>query len=515
MEIFTGGDFLVVRVPLKNLFIGNIDGETEAARDDFEQLFYTENSKFDEIMRPEKFIISGRKGTGKTILAKYVHKKINEIPNNHCEISTKDDYILRKLIDLQYREIKGEELSIFWKWTLLLQVGKVLLKGYKLRKKIPGTAEYKLNKFIETKYPEDIFKIKDVNKSYGRKSLLKGDVKSKGVKDLGVAASREDTAQISTNYIISEYFEVIGQLERLLFDCLKKEKEVVLIYDDLDELEEKIGEDSLHYRTLISMIETIKNLNIMFKNINKKNTKIIVLLRSDIIDEIHKVSSNSNKLITESKVNLYWIEKKATTRAEHPLMEMILNKVKKSAEEYSSLNKNELYKLLFPKKIRNKEVIAYLLDYSFGRPRDITRYLNLIIEDNPEDTYFDSTAFLDCAQKYSKWFYDELQNEISIHENKEMIQDGLRLINDIKKISFTYEMIDTHFTQKKEHYANIKDLKKTMSYLYKLGVIGNSWKHKGSKYYHSAWGYRDDATSDPNFSQTFVVHFGLRKYFSL
>lgn len=506
---------MVRQVPLKELFIGNIDGETEAARDDFEQLFYTKNSKFDEIMRPEKFIISGRKGTGKTILAKYVHKKINEIPNNYCEISTKDEYILRKMIDSQYREIKGEELSIFWKWTLLLKVGRVLLKGDTWRKKIPFTAEYKLNKFIKAKYPQDILKVKDINKTYGRKSSLTGDAKRKGMNDLGIAASREDTAQISTNYIISEYFEVIGQLEELLYDCLRKEKEVVLIYDDLDELEEKIGEDSLHHRTLISMIETIKGLNIMFKSLHKKNTKIIVLLRSDIIDEIHKFSSNSNKLITESKVNLYWKEKRSTTRADHPLMEMILNKVQISVEEYSSLNKDELYKLLFPKKVSHKEAIAYLIDYSLGRPRDITRYLNLIIEDNPEGTYFDPTAFRDCAQKYSKWFYDELLNEISIHENKEMIQDGLRLINDIKKITFKYSEIETHFTENQEHYANIKNLKGTISHLYKLGVIGNSWKHKGSKYIHYAWGYRDDATSDPNFSDTFVVHYGLRKYFSL
>lgn len=69
---------MVSRAHLKDLFIGNIDGETEAARNDFEQLFYTKNSKFDEIMLPGKFIISGRKGTGKTILAQYIYKKINE-----------------------------------------------------------------------------------------------------------------------------------------------------------------------------------------------------------------------------------------------------------------------------------------------------------------------------------------------------------------------------------------------------------------------------------------------------
>ena len=510
-----GGVLLVQLVPLKDLFVGSINGETEASRDDFEQLFYTKNSKYDEIMRPEKFIISGRKGTGKTILANYVHKKVNEKQNSICKIATKNDYVLRKLIDVQFREMKVEEVSIFWKWTLLYQISDALIKGGGWQKRVPFTAERKLAKFLDTIYPEDIIKVKDVNKSYGIKNSLKGDAKRTGIKELAVTATHENTAQVSTNYITKEYFELIKQLEDLLYNCLKKEKEIVLIYDDLDELDEKLGEDSTHYRTLISMIETIKELNIAFKSLNKKNTKIVVLLRSDIIDEIHKHSSNSNKLITESEVKLYWIEKRSKKYEEHPLMEMILNKAQKSVEDYSSLNKDELYKILFPKKISNKDAMAYLLDYSLGRPRDITRYLNLIKENNPEATHFDPKAFKNCAQKYSKWFYDELQNEISIHENRDMLQDGLRLINDMKKITLTYDLIEAHFTHKKEYYPNIENLKETISHLYRLGVIGNSWKHKNSSYYHFAWGYRDDASSDPNFSQFFVVHFGLRKYFSI
>ncbi|PGM06384.1 FunZ [Bacillus thuringiensis] len=510
-----GGVLLTNQVLLKDLFIGSIDGETEASRGDFEQLFYTKNSKFDEIMRPEKFIISGRKGTGKTILAKYVHKKVNEKPDSYCKIFTKNDYVLRKLIDTQFREMKPEELSIFWKWTLLYQISDTLNKKVGLRKKIPFTAEYKLAQFLKNIYPDDIFKVKDVNKSFGIKNSLKGDAKKKGLSELAVTAAHENTAQVSTNYLTKEYFELISQLEELLYNCLKKEKEIVLIYDDLDELDEKFGDDSKHYQTLISMLETIKDLNIVFKSLSKKNTKIVVLLRSDIIDEIHKHSSNSNKLVTESEVNLYWIEKRSKKREEHPLMEMVLNKVQKSAEQYSSINKAQLYKMLFPRRINHKDAIVYLLDYSLGRPRDIIRHLNLVIEDSPEATNFDPAAFRNCAQKYSKWFYDELQNEISIHKNREMLRDGLRLINDMKKITFTYDLIKDHFTQKKEHYANIEDLKETISHLYKLGVIGNSWQHKNSDNYHFSWGYRDDASNDPNFSQTFVVHSGLRNYFSI
>lgn len=36
-----------------------------------ENFFYTADGKSEELLLPEKFIISGRKGTGKTILAHY------------------------------------------------------------------------------------------------------------------------------------------------------------------------------------------------------------------------------------------------------------------------------------------------------------------------------------------------------------------------------------------------------------------------------------------------------------
>ncbi|WP_423748519.1 P-loop ATPase, Sll1717 family, partial [Bacillus cereus] len=122
-------------------------------------------------------------------------------------------------------------------------------------------------------------------------------------------------------------------------------------------------------------------------------------------------------------MNLYWIDK-SYKGAEHPLMEMILNKIQKSVKEYESLSKDELYKMIFFHRINEKDIISYLLDYSFGRPRDITRYLNLIIEKNPNAIAFNPKAFKDCAKEYSKWFYDELQNEVSINENKSMLLDG-------------------------------------------------------------------------------------------
>lgn len=497
---------------LKDIYIGNIDGEEEAIRGDFEQLFYTKNSKYQEIMTPGKFIISGRKGTGKTLLANYLFKKANESKNISCKILKKEDFTLQRLIDLQSRDLRESELSLFWKWSILLKLGEVIISEQKIKTIIPNSKNKKLKKFLSKKYPDDLYKLKDFNKTTSESSTLNGETKKSNSK---ARATIESGKQISENYGQKEYFELLNTLESLVTKCIKKHKDIILIFDDLDELEDRVNNHEFYSKLLISMLETIQSLNLVFRKLNKVNSKIIVLLRSDIIDDIHSFSSNSNKLTSEGRVNLYWIDKKHSTPAEHPLMEMILTKIETSLNLEPSLNKNSIYKMFFPKKVKNKEVIDYLLDYSFGRPRDIVRYLNLVITKYPDAKTFEPIFFKDCLQEYSKWFFNELKNEISISEHKTLITDGLKLINDFKRNTFHYNMIEQFYTANSTDYPNITNLKETLQHLYKLGVIGNSWRHGYKGNFRYSWGYREDASDESNFSKTFVIHYGFRKYFSL
>ena len=94
-----------MNIDLNKINLGSIDGEKESSYENFDRLFYTKNSKYNEIMHPEKFIISGRKGTGKTILANYIVKNLST--QKHCMYGfNKDDFKLQKLIDLDYRDLK-------------------------------------------------------------------------------------------------------------------------------------------------------------------------------------------------------------------------------------------------------------------------------------------------------------------------------------------------------------------------------------------------------------------------
>jgi len=69
---------------LKDVFLGYNDGKKEAKyRSDYENFFYDYSNIYENIIRPDKYIMIGRKGSGKTILAEY-YKKLTK--NDPCHV---------------------------------------------------------------------------------------------------------------------------------------------------------------------------------------------------------------------------------------------------------------------------------------------------------------------------------------------------------------------------------------------------------------------------------------------
>ena len=276
----------------------------------------------------------------------------------------------------------------------------------------------------------------------------------------------------------------------------------------------------MFYIDLLSgLIKTVKKLNLEISAKGSTNSKIILALRDDILSYMQDYNTNLNKLISSHFVDLNWLDKVNPSEPyKHPLMNLILSKIKKSTIEYSNITNKKLYELLFPKKIRDKDAIYYLLDHSFGRPRDIIKFLNIIQAKHGSSFDFKPKYFSSCMKDYSNWFYDELSNEISIHNNSDFIRESLELVKNIRKIHFKIDDAINVYVSNSQSYPNIQNVNEAIISMYKLGVIGNSWQtmsNSNTTKYHHSWSYRCDADSEPDFSKDFVVHSALRKRFSL
>ena len=118
---------MYLSVKLKNLFVGNADGDIESKKELFKDMFYKENKKYDEINNNwYKFIISGPKGSGKTILGQYI-KKVYEDDGIQCKILKSDSIALSKLINIGKDSLDRSEIILFYKWFILVEISKIVL----------------------------------------------------------------------------------------------------------------------------------------------------------------------------------------------------------------------------------------------------------------------------------------------------------------------------------------------------------------------------------------------------
>lgn len=456
-------------VELKKLNLGCADGDSESNKKEFLDLFYTGNNKYDEITNdPMKYIVFGKKGTGKTVLGRYIEKKYNQ-KGIECRIFNKDDIALLKMIEKNKEELSGDEAIQLFKWILYRKIHQVIK-----------------NKTIKGKF---------------------GFKKDTRQRNKDIKAYNKALARLNEMCLI-RYGNGNYEFEECIFICLKVQS-VVIILDDLDELDIDLGEDKYSAKALNKLIEAMKNVNLLFAKNELLSSKCILLIRSDIIEELNKRSTNLNKVIQDNSVELYWIEKENSTPERHMIMEMILNKVKKSSKEYYNYSNKELYKILFPEPINKQNVVTYLINNSYGRPRDIITYLQIIKKRYPNETCFRAKMFRECKQSYSDAFQKELYNEAKIHIDLETFEEYLKLIRDYGKNSFYASNLRTYYKSRRKNYNKSIDVNECLTKLYQLGVVGNMRKNSNDEIIYS-WGYRKDGNPNVNLELKLTVHYGLR-----
>lgn len=502
-------------VKLKDLYMGLPDGEVEAQDERFQELFFDPNNKYDEIINnKEKFLIIGSKGSGKTYLSKYI---VDKSPSKQaCTIVDPEKFWICKLINIEEQELTNEHISLLCRWFLLCEIANSLLKKHCLRKYSPVSRLSKLQKFIK-EYNDDTF-YKIVSLSTTNNQELSGSSSytlshsdkpySRGVQHSTEAKLSNGRSYESTR---KKFSDLINYFEQLVFDCFRMNDHLLIILDDLDELKKEAGEQSEHI--IYNLIIAAKKYNFHF-NSRAKSLKIIMLLRSDILNKMQGSHPNLNKIKTSCSIELYWLLDSTHDKWDHPLISMIFHKIRASCEPYKNRSNKELFEILFPESIDKKNPLDFLLDHSLGRPRDIVTFLNCAKKEFPGRTCFSATVLKETRKIYATDFYNEMLNQASFYKSSSYSTQCLKLIAGIKRPSFSYNDIKALYEENKDSYNEIDNLDDAIHFLYRLGAIGNSWKAKKGKH-RTCWYYKIDAIDEVDLSKNFTIHYELRKKFSL
>ena len=138
---------------LKDFYVGNDDGKKEAAyKDDFERYFYDHENIYERILDKQRFLLLGRKGMGKTILAEFIKKTASKNSEWFCEICSFSDFKFQKLKHLKSDDLSPNEFKPVWRWILLLELSKLILKDQSICDEKSVIA---LEKFIKENFDEN------------------------------------------------------------------------------------------------------------------------------------------------------------------------------------------------------------------------------------------------------------------------------------------------------------------------------------------------------------------------
>lgn len=395
-------------VSTKNFYFGAPEAEGEN-RKGFSILEYFEDflGVLDELERG-KFIFTGRKGVGKSAIAKFIKDKSDNTFGSHASLLRISDLNLEKSIQDSH---KFDENLIF-EWLILIQLVKHLIESETI---INQQEHNKLKKFLEN--------------NAGIASLDKYEF-VEGIKKNGGEVSFGILSHVFGG-IVKKYFDVkitrapfykfILPLKEIINTILSyqvcENKEFWILFDDLDisyDVSSKDDNDNL-----ISLLRVAKNYN--NEVFRKGNAKVLVFLREDMRNIILSKYPDSAKLFASYEININWYSHFQTSSNlnENPLKKLADKRIKVNFENFNIHFTESPWDKLISKSIgmREKSSFKYILDFTFYRPRDIISFLSMVSKE-----HYKYPIELKDIRKILSDFIDininEIRSELSLYFNE-------------------------------------------------------------------------------------------------
>lgn len=475
--------------------LGEVYGENEVKfLDNYMDFYYDLNNAQMKILDKRKFVVIGRKGTGKTLLAHVVCENLKK-DYSIASVESLKEFVFHELTCFQGVDISPTKYVPIFEWMIYINLAKHIVKS-------KGSFNEEKVQILEAflKYFGHVGGDLKVEKTIEMTKKLKGGA-SADLKlfdfGLGINGSSEDTVKEGNR----SYLENIENLKEFITLTLYENNSSAIIF--YDELDDKFSDDTEYKSGIISFLNAITKVNNNFLD-RKVNTKVCSVIRSDIVNKLN--ASNINKIFEDNSVFLSW---DASFVQDTELFEMLAHKVRKSSKFYRSYDTDRILENILPSKVANEPTKVYILHRTLGRPRDIIRMLSLIQEDYGHNLdRFEAVTFTKTLKKYSSYLKREIKSELIGHVSDKNIDHYFTLLTKIGKRAFSYDLASQKFDELELEAKGI-NLKEILSNLFKAGAICNvirQSKHDGGNQFF--WSYNDEDL-EVNFDYNFEIHPGL------
>ncbi|MGI2820060.1 P-loop ATPase, Sll1717 family [Vibrio fluvialis] len=323
----------------------------------------------------ERFLVVGRKGTGKSAFAEHICSIAKNEPNMFAKFIRQSDVSLEGIVQSGLENGYELEKENLYKWLILTNILKLFSDNYAAKE---SNDYILLEQFLKR------------NSGYidVRESEVKELVKKQGF-DVNISyLKRFFTSKLNRSIEIKQekapFYKLIPHLMEVLVKVLTSpyEKEnknsYVLFFDDLD-----IGFDAQNpssIDSLVSLIRVSKEINNELFSKNSIDAKVVLLLRDDISKRIAALKTDTAKIFSSYSVDINWYQDEYTIKDSDNdlyIKKFINDRIKYSfKEENLDCDKFDPWSSLVEEPFKNngdynKSSFKYILDHTFFRPRDL------------------------------------------------------------------------------------------------------------------------------------------------
>ncbi len=494
------------RATTKGFCIGVPEAEAEATTSSIrlDTIFEDFLDVFEQINN-EKFIILGRKGTGKSAIGERIISIANDDPNLFSAFIKKDDIDIEKIVQIGKEEGVAIEKALLYKWIILTKLVSMFADNQSMACLV---GMQHLTKFIKNNrgfININNFEVKEIIKQYGisvNVEYFKRYLTANGMSD----------AQY--RYEKAEFYKLIPDLEKVIVNILKSDKEnkYIVMFDDLDIGLRINNQDSVD--TLAELIRIAKYFNNDIFARNQIDSKVIVFMRSDIKKHLD-YTADMPKVFSSYATELRWYEDFYRDDEIKLLLRQFINKriqINFEKHGYVINNLNDPWTSFIDENsfYGDKTGFKHIIDHTFFRPRDLILFFKNIGEldfDIPISSRIVNTVLM---ENYSKEMVAEIKGELSLNYDRTTIDLILlalsRCSGYYNRESFSYDKLTTEL-QKVGVNANIETV---IEDLYDYSLIGN-YDEDGNV----SFKYRESPgeTVIMDKQEDFILHYVLQSYF--
>ncbi|MBX7528026.1 P-loop ATPase, Sll1717 family [Qipengyuania vesicularis] len=464
-------------------------GDVAAEDDDAVLSYFLKTEAVGRVEAGDALIVLGRKGSGKTAIAKYFEEP-------------KGDYLSASLSLRDYpwalherrRNSGASEIESYvssWRYLIAVKALSMLLEA---SKRIITDSQRAANTFLQDNYGgtrptlPNILRPPRLKLS---KASFQPSIMGNALGGVELETEKGDLAHevdALTDILLDAAFTIGSQIGH---------SKILIHFDELDQGLSEINET--HERMIIGLVLACRSI----RRMAGFETKIIPVayLRTDIWDEFR--FSDKNKISQTAAVDLEWDS--------DSLLALVNERIKaKLGAKFSwkDLDNGDVMRGSQPK-------WNHIIARTFLRPRDVIQFLNcalaISLDREAEADTFDNDDIQLAREPYSRYLKQELDDELGPHWEK--WTDAIRVFSELVTITFPKNDFLEAYEQRRSK-KNDYDGEEALEILYRFSVIGY---RRGIGKGGSGWvfQYTDPQAGWDNGASRLKVHPGLKEFAKL